>query len=394
MYKRYIYQILKERLAEPRRFIQVLTGPRQVGKSTVAEQVVVDNQIIFHSISADEPTIHNSDWLAQQWDIGRLKATQQGECLLIIDEVQKIPHWSETIKRLWDEDTKHKARLKVLLLGSAPLLIQQGLTESLAGRFELIRATHWNYAEMKAAFGWDLNQYLFYGGYPGAASFISDELRWKRYIADSLIEPTISRDILLLNRIDKPALLRQLFKLGCDYSGQIVSFQKMLGQLQDAGNTTTLAHYLELLGATGMLTGLQKYAGNTIRQRSSSPKLQILNTALISANAKYNCQTAQEDRNYWGRLVESAVGAYLANNAAIDRFELFYWREGNEEVDFVLQKNDTIVALEVGSGRKKNHLSGMAKFNKLYHPKRKLLIGGQGIPLEEFFLTPPNRLLE
>jgi len=171
------------------------------------------------------------------------------------------------------------------LLGSSPLLVQQGLSESLAGRFEILRIGHWSFSEMRDAFGLTVDQYLYFGGYPGSAALINDEERWRRYLLDSLIETTLARDILLMNRVDKPALLRQMFRLGCEYSGQILSYQKMLGQLQDAGNTTTLAHYLDLLSGAGMLCGLSKFSSEVVRQRGSSPKLQVLNNGLMTAQS-------------------------------------------------------------------------------------------------------------
>ena len=213
--------------------------------------------------SADEPTLRGPEWIAQQWDGARHMAerAEPEGALLVLDEIQKAPNWAETVKRLWDEDTRSGRQLKVVLSGSAQLLIGRGLTESLAGRFELLHLPHWSFFEMRAAFGWSLDRFLFYGAYPGAAPLARQTARWSRYIRDSLIETTIARDVLLLSRVDKPALLRRLFELGCAYSGRILSYTKMLGQLQDAGNTTTLAHYLDLLAGAGMLAGLQKYSG-------------------------------------------------------------------------------------------------------------------------------------
>jgi predicted AAA+ superfamily ATPase len=318
---------------------------------------------------------------------------ERREALLVLDEVQKIPHWSEQVKRLWDEDSAKGIPLKVILLGSAPLLIQRGLTESLAGRFETIAATHWLFSEMNDAFGWDLDTYIYFGGYPGAAPLITDRERWARHVIDALVETTISRDILLMSRVDKPALLRRMFMLGCDYSGQILSFQKMLGQLHDAGNTTTLAHYLELLSGAGMVTGLSKYSGNRIRQRGSSPKLQVCNTALQSAYATLPLERLLIERDAWGRLVESAVGAHIINSTAGTGIETFYWREGNHEVDYVLRLGDKVVGIEVKSGRSRQSLPGMAAFMREFPGHTSLLVGGQGIPLEEFFNTPVRGLL-
>ncbi len=378
---------LAARLNEPRRFIQVIAGPRQVGKTTLVRQILASLDIAYRYASADEPTLRGRPWLEEQWEMARLLVEHE-EAILVLDEIQKISGWSETVKRLWDEDTAVGRPLKVVLLGSAPLLIQRGLTESLAGRFEVLHLSHWSYAEMRAAFGWDLARYIFYGGYPGAAPLIDDHFRWSRYILDSLIETTISRDVLLLTRVDKPALLRRLFELACSYSGQVLSYTKMLGQLQDAGNTTTLAHYLDLLTGAGMVTGLQKYAKGTARRRGSSPKLQVMNTALMTAPSGLTLSDAQADRNYWGRLVESAVGSHLINAESTDRYRVFYWREGDREVDFVVETAQSLVAIEVKSGRVRKPLSGMAEFDKRFHPMRKLLVGGDGIPIDEFLDKP------
>ena len=278
-------ETLARRLAEPRRFIQFVTGPRQVGKSTLVQQVTEQLSLPVRHASADEPTLRANDWISQQWDAARLEAAAADKdgALLVLDEIQKIPGWSDAVKRLWDEDTRAKRPLKVVLLGSAPLLIARGLTESLAERFETLHLPHWPFAEMREAFGWSLDQYLFHGGYPGAAPLVDEPVRWSRYVADSLIETTISRDVFLLSRVDKPALLRRLFEFACRYSGQVLSYTRTQGQLQDAGNTTTLAHYLDLLAGAGMVRGLHKYAGDVARQRGSSPKLQVLNTALMTA---------------------------------------------------------------------------------------------------------------
>jgi predicted AAA+ superfamily ATPase len=382
--------VLSRRLREKRRFIQAVAGPRQVGKTTLVTQVVEASHIAARFASADEPTLHGRDWIEQQWQAARLEAGDAGKrgAVLVFDEIQKIPHWSETVKRLWDEDTRLKSPLKVVVLGSAPLLISRGLTESLAGRFELLHLPHWSYSEMRAAFGWNLQQYLYYGGYPGSAPLIRDEQRWKRYVLDSLIETTISRDVLLLSRVDKPAMLRRLFEVGCRYSGQILSYTKMLGQLQDAGNSTTLAHYLDLLAGAGMVCGLQKFAGEPVRQRGSSPKLQVFNTALMTAQSGYTLKEAVSDHEYWGRVVESAVGAHLANAAAAGECEVFYWRDRGVEVDFIVRSGHSVTAIEVKSGRTPNARSGLMAFGAAFKPQRELLVGGDGITLEAFLSRP------
>lgn len=380
---------LVRRLAEPRRFIQVVTGPRQVGKTTLVLQAVAALDVPVRFASADEPTLRGTAWIQQQWDAARLEGG-----VLVLDEVQKVTGWSETVKRLWDEDTRAGRGLRVVLLGSAPLLVQRGLTESLAGRFELLHVGHWSYAEMRAAFGFDLERYLYFGGYPGAAALTGEPDRWRRYVLDSLIETTISRDVLLLTRIDKPALLRRLFELACRYSGQVLSYNKMLGQLQDAGNTTTLAHYLDLLSGAGLVTGLQKYAGDAARSRASSPKLQVLNTALMTALWGQSLEEVRSDGERWGCLVESAVGAHLANAAAAGDLELYYWRERNHEVDFVIRSGKRLVAIEVKSSRSPDRLPGTEAFARAFSPRRTLLVGGDGIDLERFLDQPAERWLE
>ena len=382
---------LKSRILESRKFIQVILGPRQVGKTTMVLQVLNEIDAPNQFVSADNIT--NSSWIDQLWEAARFRMKQQnlGEMILVIDEIQKIPNWSESVKKLWDEDTKNKLNLKIILLGSSRLLIQDGLSESLAGRFETIYMTHWSFSEMREAFDFSLEQYIYFGAYPGSATLIGDEQRWKSYVRDALIETTISKDILMLTRVDKPALLKRLFELGCLYSGQILAFNKLLGDLQDAGNTTTLSHYIDLLSDSGLLGRIDKFAGTTMRQRASKPKFQVYNTSLLSAQQAFSFKDVQLEPKIWGRFVESAIGAHLINASVSDGINVFYWREKNEEVDFILEKDNQLIALEVKSG-KNSSAKGIAAFNKLYHPKKSLLIGGDGLTIEEFLTVSPKDL--
>jgi len=390
MYKRKILEDLLKRFDENRKFIQVLYGPRQTGKTTIAKQIIDTLKIPVHYASADEPTLKDKNWLEQQWETARMQTGKKG--VLILDEVQKIYGWSETVKYLWDKDTMSDCNLYVVILGSSPLLIQKGLTESLAGRFEIINVTHWSYTEMYKAFNWNVEKYIFYGGYPGSANLTNDFNRWSNYIKESLIETTISKDILLMTRIDKPILLRRLFELGCMYSGQILSYQKMLGQLQDVGNTTTLASYLVLLGNAGLVTGLQKYSAQQINRKGSSPKFQVLNTGLLSSQLNMSFNEVRKNTEIWGRLVESAIGASLTNGIKGKNIELFYWAGNNREVDFVLCKGKSIIAIEVKSGKKKTNLPGIDAFSKEFNVTKKLLVGTDGIPVEKFLTLQPEEL--
>lgn len=388
-YRRSAFAIVLKRLREPRRFIQVLAGPRQTGKTTLARQVAEAANLPVRFASADDPALRDRAWLAAEWETARRLVADRRGALFILDEIQKITGWSETVKRLWDEDTASSSTLRVLVLGSAPLLVQRGLTESLAGRFEIVRVGHWSYAEMREAFGWDLDRYLYYGGYPGSAALVNEPERWAAYIRDSLIETTISRDVLLLQPVEKPALLRQLFRLACEYSAQVVSFTKLVGQLQDAGNTTTLAHYLELLYGAGMVRGLQKFSGSRVRQRGSSPKLLVLNTALMTATLGVPFAEARADASVWGRIVETAVGAHLVNSGAA---EVYYWRERSREIDYAVRAARTVFAVEVASGKRKEGLPGMEAFVKSFQRARPFLVGAQGMPLGDFLLRDPSAL--
>ena len=394
MYERPYLKQVKSRVNEPRKFIQVILGPRQVGKTTMVNQLLAKLPTPHTYESADAISATNSTWLMQVWETARLKmkASDASEHLLVIDEIQKIDNWSEVVKQQWDKDTRENVNIKVILLGSSRLLIQKGLTESLAGRFETFYLGHWSFAEMEAAFDWSIQQYIYFGGYPGSAPLIDDEERWKSYVKDSLIETSISKDILMLTRVDKPALLKRLFELGCLYSGQILSYTKITGQLQDAGNTTTLANYLKLLSDCGLLGGLEKYAGSVIRQRSSSPKFQVYNNALLTSQGNETYADAIVNPKLWGRLVESSVGAHLLNHSVSERYNLHYWREGNNEVDFVLEKGDKVIGLEVKSGASAENV-GMGIFNEKFHPHRMLLVGTGGIPYEEFLRLNPRELL-
>lgn len=378
--------LLKRLKDEPRRFIQVIYGPRQIGKTTLVRQIMAELDYPSVMIAADAVPAGDGVWISQQWENARIRQQQQPDkpFLLVIDEVQKIDNWSEQIKAEWDRDTAEEKDIRVVLLGSSRLMLQQGLTESLAGRFEATYLGHWSYKEMKDAFGLTAEEFIWFGGYPGAIALKDDEDRWKNYIRDSLLETSISKDILMLTRVDKPALMKRLFELGSVYSGQVLSYTKIMGQLADAGNTTTLANYLNLLNDAGLLGGLEKYSPNMVRKRSSSPKFMVHNTAIMSGISNESMDALLADPKAWGRWVESAVGAHLINQSFKDKkLNVYYWREGNEEVDFVLEYKKRVIALEVKSS-KTGTLSGMNAFAKQFKPEKTMLIGADGIPWQEF----------
>ncbi len=400
-YIRKQYHTLSARIQEPRRFMQVVAGPRQVGKSTLVAQVLQDMTIPHSIVVADAVDPNDSDWIHRVWEAARTTMRLRGEeqHLLVVDEIQKIDNWSEMVKREWDEDTRKQVNLKVVLLGSSRLLLKRGLTESLAGRFELIRLGHWSYQEMHDAFGMGLEEYIYFGGYPGAAGLIGDEKRWRKYIKDSLVAPAIEKDVLMTSNIYKPALMKQLFELGCGYSAEMLSLTKLMGQLQDAGNVTTLASYLEILDQCALLTGLQKYAHDDARKRSSIPKYQVYNNALLTAYKGRSFLADRTDPMLWGRWVESAVGAHLLGMAEEADYQVYYWRESARskaeralEVDFIVVNSGEVAAIEVKSGRRGMN-SGLPAFEEAFHPKRSIVVGTGGVSLEDFLSCDIEMLL-
>ena len=385
MYRRSLVDTLVKRIHEPRQFIQMLIGPRQTGKSTAIKQALQESTIPYHVALA---TIGDAsmDWLRAQWQQARNLITEANpSVLLVIDEIQLVTQWSGVVKELWDEDTWAERDVRVVLSGSSSVLIKKGLREGLTGRFEIIRSTHWSYQECRDAFGYSFENFLFYGGYPGGASLIDDAYRWLDYLNDSVIGPSISRDVISLEEVRKPELMRRLFYLGAPYSGQELSYRKILRQLDDAGNTTTIAHYLTLLSGAGLLCGLQKYDPKLIKQKASSPRLAVYDTSLMTATYGQYRDFLLTDPERKGHLVESAVGAYLLARGIKEHFEVFWWRDGAHEVDFVITSGDAVTAIEVKSGRVKS-LTGMTAFLTQYPHARALVVGSAEAPLEEFLL--------
>lgn len=390
MYNRPYLQSVLDNLSTPRKFIQLIVGPRQVGKTTIMEQLELEKEYQVIYVTADDSIHKDRIWLSTQWEKARKAtlSTKKREVLLIVDEVQKIKDWSEAVKTFWDQDSRKKINLKVILLGSSALQLTKGSSESLAGRFELTYIPHWSLQEMKKAFRFNFEDYLYFGGYPGAAVFSNNETRWKQYILNSIIESVMNLDILALANIEKPVLLKNVFRLACEYSGQILSYNKMLVQLQDAGNTTTIAHYLELLATAGLAGGLQKWSPEKVRMRGSSPKLNVYDLSLMSAVQDYTQKELATNTELRGHVIESAIGAYLIQQSKQKNIQVYYWNEGHHEVDFIVEKGKKILAIEVKSGRKSRSLNGLNFFLKKYPTNTTpLLVGAEGIEVEEFLQT-------
>lgn len=383
---------IEERPGKPPRHMIVVTGPRQTGKTTLVQQALERTDIPSTYVRGDDPVpahiAKDALWLEKIWQQAREKAenSKRGH-ILVLDEIQRIQEWSSAVKVLWDADRFHERNLRIIILGSSPLMMQKGLSESMAGRFETIRLAQWSYPEMGEAFGFSLDQYFYFGGYPGAAHLIYRLEQWQQYIQSAIIETNIERDIIERMEVRKPALLKQLFAIGSEFSAQIVSYRNLLGQLDDKGNVTTLAGYLELLERAGLLAGLQKYAGNIVRVKRSEPKLLVLDTALMTANSGYAFDEAQADRSFWGHLVESTVGAHLRNSALPD-VKVYYWRESPHEVDFILRRGQRLLAIEVKSGRRKRSISGLAMFKERFPSADTMIVGTGGVPFEEFLSVP------
>lgn len=377
MYERAQVDTMATRMHERENpLMQVVVGSRQTGKSTMIAQALRKADVRNHFVSADDAIIPSEQWLQTEWQQARNEAMRDSSpMVLIVDEVQKIPSWPRVVKSLYDADQRTMSPLKVILSGSSSLLLHKGLEDSLMGRYELIRSPHWSLAECTEAFGFTLDDYLYYGGYPGAARFAGDDLRWGSYMRDAIIEPTISQDVLALEDVRKPALMRALFRLGATYSAQELSYTKMLGQLQDAGNTVTLAHYLDLLSKAGMICGLDKYSDKELARRKSSPRLMVYDTSLISAVSPKGRDRLLGEPDIRGRIVESSVGARLLARSADEGFEVMWWREGVQEVDFVLRKGSALTAVEVKSGAESGQ-SGMGTFLARHPDARRIVVGG------------------
>lgn len=382
-YHRPLVNTLSTRINEPRRFIQMLIGPRQTGKSTAIRQALETTNIPVHVALASIDS-SSRDWLRAQWTQARsLISPSTSAALLVVDEIQLVDQWSAVVKELWDEDAWSGIDLRVVLSGSSSLLLQKGLREGLTGRYETIRCTHWSFSECAEAFDYSLDEFLYFGGYPGSAPLRHDETRWLDYMNDSVIAPSITKDVIALEEVRKPVLMERLFHLGAASSGQELSYRKIMGQLDDAGNTTTLARYLELLNDAGLLCGLAKYDPKLIREKASSPRFMVYDTSLMTATYGRYRDFLLTDSERKGHLVESAVGAYLLARSKKEHFDVSWWREGDKEVDFVVSQGEDVIAIEVKSGRVKS-LKGLTAFINKFPKARTIVVGSADVSIDAF----------
>jgi len=397
MYQRRHLNILTSRMAEPRRRMQIVMGPRQVGKSTLVGQFTEATSVPFDFFAADGVNRFDSSWIPNKWQQVRMRMDihSEQEHILIIDEVQKIRGWSEQVKKEWDEDSRSHRNLKVILLGSSRLLLQKGLEESLEGRFETIKMGYWDWQEMHEAFGFSMDEYVYFGGFPGLAPDIQDEDRWRNLMEDSIISPILTRDILEVEEIRNPALLRQVFELACIESAKELSLTKMQGTM-NSGTVPTIKNYLDILNKSMIVQPLQNYSPSRVKEKQSVPKMQVFNNAFRNRFGTFSFDEARVDPAEWGRLVESAVGAHLANRAMTDDYELFYWRnERRQECDYVLRKGQALVAIEVKSGSVDKTV-GFEKFKEQFadNVTAAFIVGPHALPLEDFFIMDLKSLFK
>jgi len=345
-----VEQTLQRRLEEkPPIRLQLLVGPRQVGKTTLllALEERYKSRAIY--VSADTPEAGLPSWADGVWRRA-LDRTGHDAAILLIDEIQYLPQWSHWLKARFDEVTRKKIPLHVVVTGSSSLKIGAGAKETMAGRFERLTLTHWGAADLTKFLGvsGDIapERIVSHGGYPGAVTYWNDPARWRTYLRDSVIEPAIGRDILQLEVVRKPALLRQLFALAVAHPAEILSLEKIAGSLAEKGALETLAHYMELLSDAFLVAGLQRYAGDEIRRRRSPPKLVVLNNALLAGSRASSPPGTQSNPSEWGRWLENACIAFAINAGQ----EAFYWREEPWEVDAVIRGSWGRWLLEVKSG--------------------------------------------
>lgn len=351
--------------------VQVLTGPRQVGKTTLLLELArrLPNAV-YHAV--DTPEAAMPGWWEAIWRDVQSR-TKHGPAVVLLDEIQYLANWDRLMKAKVDEIQRNKLAVNVAVSGSSALLVGRGLKETMAGRFEKLRLLHWSAADLQAAFSLTDDEAVAHlvrrGSYPGAFPLRADSARWRAYLRDSIIEPAIGRDILLMEPVRKPALLRQLFLVCLGHPAEIVSLQKLAGELHAAGALETVAHYLAVLEQAYLVAGLEKFSPRMLRRRAAPPKIVVLNNALMAA-----LEEVSDAHPRWGLWVENACLAHAWNRGQ----ELFYWREEPLEVDGVFMGSWGNWAVEVKAGSfSARDLGGLLEFCRRYPEFQPLVLCSQ-----------------
>ena len=358
-----VLNVMRQRLAEPPPgHVQVLTGPRQVGKTTLLLELAKHWGKRALYIAADTPEASLPGWWEQQWQRAEQLAQDRG-AVLLIDEIQYLAHWSRLLKAGIDRLRRERIALHVVVSGSSSLHIGKGARETMAGRFERLQLLHWSAAELAERFGVSaakaVEQAVQYGSYPGAVSLLSNVNRWRDYVRHSIMEPAVGRDLMMLETIRRPALLRQVFALCTGHPSEIISLQKLCGQLTDKGSLETVAHYLHVLEEAYLVAAIPKYSEKALRQRSAPPKLVVLSNAFLASTSNRPPPQSDTEPERWGRWVENACLAHAWNAGQ----QVCYWRAEPYEVDMVLNGAWGRWAIEVKSGPYGlNDLTGLLEF--------------------------------
>jgi predicted AAA+ superfamily ATPase len=399
-------RLLLDRLREPAPGrIQLLTGPRQVGKTTLLLDLAEHLGEAAHYVAADDPQAGLPGFWERVWTEAETRASRGGGALFI-DEIQHIADWAARIKAQYDRLRRRKIRLHVVATGSSALRLGAGSRESLAGRFERLTLTHWSALTLMERFKLAPSASTLLtvrlGSYPGSLQFQNDIPRWRAYVRDSIIEPAIGKDVLALGVVRRPGLLRQIFAVAISMPAQIVSLQKLQGQLHDRGALETVAHYLALLEEAYLVAPLRKFGAREHRQRAAPPKLVALNNALPSALHPQGPPDPSREPARFGSWVENACLAFAWNSGQ----RVTYWREEPLEVDGIIDGSWGAWAVEVKTGAfDSSQLRGLLEFCRRHPRYRPLVVTAPGdeslagrlgvacINWSDFLLSGPGKIV-
>lgn len=370
---------LRQRLDEPAPGrIQLVTGPRQVGKTTLLLDLAAQYGEAAMYTAADAPEAGVPGYWDRFW-AGAESRAERGTTIVLLDEIHLLPDWASSLKASWDRFRRRHLPIHIVATGSSGLRVTQGSRESLAGRFERIVFAHWSAAALASTFNVPtaeaVRQSVLFGTYPGAWDLARDEARWRAYIRDAIIEPAIGRDVLALGQVRRPGLLRQVFAVAVGSPAEIVSLQKIQGQLGDRGALETVAHYLELLRDAYLVAGLEKFTRRAVRRRAAPSKLVTLNNALLSATHPNGPPDPARDAARFGAWIENACLASAINQGQ----RVTYWREEPLEVDAVVEGSWGAWAIEIKTGRfDRRDLTGLFEFCRRHPAFRPLVVTRPG----------------